>query len=232
MNSSFRFAWTTFALIAGLLLASCSSPQPIIIVVTATPLPTLPPTAVPITPPPFGDANANVNPPTPIPSNTPPPPPPTNTSIPLSPTTARPTATPFLPELGVFDQGGGGMEVTMFGPKIANKLVAFRAIVCNPDCRNRPDGHDVNTVKFTFYKWNTQGAGQKGAKVYEHTEGTAPYCSFAGSGQCDFIDLSDRSVKWPGTNTVIDNGEYYFEVTAAGKNNRNWNGNFRFRVQR
>ena len=74
--------------------------------------------------------------------------------------------------------------------------------------------------------------GTKGAKLFEQTESAVPYCSFGGTDKCDFLDLSDRNAKWPGTNTVIDNGEYYFEVTARGKNNRTWDGNFRFRVQR
>jgi hypothetical protein len=68
--------------------------------------------------------------------------------------------------------------------------------------------------------------------VYDHTENAAPYCSFGGNNACDFIDLSNKNVKWPGTNITIDNGEYYFEVHAEGKNGRNWDGNFRFKVQR
>lgn len=208
----------------GLLISGCgvrNQPPPLIFV-TATPsvVQPPPPTLTPLPVLPTATFTPEI-----LPTLTP--------IVPAKPSvTPPPTATPILPKLEVFDQGGGAMEVTLFGPAVANKQMAFRAIVCNPDCKNnRPDGRDVDSVKFTFYKWNVN-ANQKGQKVYEHTESTAPYCSFGGSGRCDFIDLSDRNVKWPGTNLVIDNGEYYFEVTAAGKNNRKWNGNFRFKVQR
>jgi hypothetical protein len=226
---------------AGILLASlfiaqagCSPPRqsPNIIFVTATPAPIQPalPTLTPLPALPTATHTPEIPPTLPpiipaTPTNTvqaPPPPP---------PPPAQPTATPVLVALGVFEAGGGAMEFTMFGPSVATKFLVFRAIVCNPDCKNRPDCNDVNSVKFTFYKWNVN-ANQKGAKVYEHTENSPPYCSFGGSGTCDFINLADKNVKWPGTNTVIENGEYYFEVTAAGKNNRNWNGDFRFKVQR
>lgn len=246
MNTTIRSGLTILVLVIGFVLSACSTPPPIIIVVTATPLPALPPTAVPISlPGASANVDASANLPTPIPPSTPTiapttqvtsviPATSTNTPQPQQPPPppAQPTATPVLPQLGVFDQGGGAMELTMLGPSVANKFLVFRAVVCNPDCKNRPDGKDVDSVKFTFFKWNTQGGGQRGAKVFEQTEGAAPYCSFGGSDTCNFISLSDKNVKWPGTNSVIDNGEYYFEVQASGKNNRNWNGNFRFRVQR
>lgn len=234
----YRFARILWILFAGLFIvqAGCSAPRqqsPNIIFVTATPgtVQPLPPTLTPLPVLPTATSTPEILPTLPpiipaTPTNTvqaqqPPPPPPP----------PQPTATPVLVALGVFEAGGGAMELTMFGPSVANKFLAFRAIVCNPDCKNRPDGKDVNSVKFVFYKWNVN-ANQKGTQVYEHTENSPPYCSFGGSGTCDFINLSDKNVKWPGTNIVIENGEYYFEVTAAGKNNRNWNGDFRFRVQR
>ncbi len=230
MNAVIRSGLTILVLVMGLVLSACSPPTPIVIVVTATPLPALPPTAVPISLLPL--STPTLSPITQVTSVIPATPTNTSQGQQPPPPPAQPTATPVLPELGVFDQGGGAMDLTMLGPSVANKFLVFRAVVCNPDCKNRPDGKDVDSVKFTFFKWNTQGGGQKGAKVYDQTEGAAPYCSFGGSNTCDFINLSDKNVKWPGTNSVIDNGEYYFEVQAWGKNNRNWNGNFRFRVQR
>ncbi|MBI5304216.1 MAG: hypothetical protein HY868_18940 [Chloroflexi bacterium] len=220
-----------------LLVGACAPPQPVVIVVTATPPP---PTATPFviiitatpapateTPPPTATQPAAATalptqtlvPPTAtpnIPTKAPPPPPP------------PPTATPFLPQLAVFDQGGGNMDVYLFGGQ-TGKFLNFRAVACAPNCNNRPDGRDVNNVYFTVFRRTPQNTLQW---VFDSEEQNAPFCIFGGSNQCPYLNISDPNVKWPGTNTVIANGDYVLRVEANGKNNATWNGRANFKVNR
>lgn len=220
-----RFAISSFVLGVILLTSACTSPTPIVIVVTATPPPaTTTPivivvtaTPAPVIPSPTAQptiSSTNVPPsPTPRPTNTLP---------------APPTATPFLPQLVVFDQGGGNMDVFLYGGQ-TTKFLNFRAAACAPNCINRPDGRDVNSVMFTVFRRTPQNTLQW---VFEHTENNAPYCIFGGSAQCPYLNIADLNTKWPGSNTVIVNGDYVLKVDADGKNGASWHGSANFKINR
>ena len=228
----------------GIALVSCAPSTPIFIIVTATPAPlqltltplpvlpsatpllsptaippmpisptALPPTALPPTLPPI---------PTATPTNTLPPPPPTVSPPP------RPTATPVLVQLSVFDQGGGNMAVFIYGGQVGKRM-AFRAIACSPNCNNRPDGRDVDQVTFSFFKRTPQGQLKW---MYDHTEMNAPYCSFGGSSNCDFLDISNLNAKWPNNQNVVENGDHVLQVDVDGKGGASWHGRVNFRIQR
>jgi hypothetical protein len=204
-----------------------AAPSPVVIIVTATPAPTQPPPPT-LTPLPVLPSATPTSVPTP--TATPPALPTSAPSQPISPLPPppQPQATPFLPQLSVSDQGGGNLDLFMFGGQIGGQLV-FRALACAPNCNNRPDGRDVNSVSFTFFKRLADGTLKW---VFEHTESGAPYCSFGGSGGCNFLDIRNTNTRWPGTQNVIENGDYVLSVGAEGKNRAAWSGNFYFKIQR
>ncbi len=212
-----------FVCILGLILSACASPTPVVLIITATPQPPTPtPVVIVVTATP-APATA-----TPILS-------PTETRTPTSPPTSAPTnppvpptATPFLPQLVVFDQGGGNMDVFLYGGQ-TSKFLNFRAVACAPNCNNRPDGRDVNAVMFTVFRRTPQNTLQW---IFEHEETSAPYCIFGGSAQCPYLNLTDPNTKWPGSNTVVANGDYVLRVEANGRNNASWRGNANFRIFR
>ncbi|MBI5651095.1 MAG: hypothetical protein HZC40_11730 [Chloroflexi bacterium] len=142
---------------------------------------------------------------------------------------ANAPATPALPQLGVFDQGGGAFDLFLFGGQSGTRLV-FRVIACSPNCNNRPDGRDVVAVKFAILRVTAQG--QPGDLVFEHTETQSPFCAFGGTGACDALSIAERNAKWLATNTVIENADYILRVTAADKNSGAWDGRFKFTVRR
>lgn len=142
---------------------------------------------------------------------------------------ANAPATPTLPQLGVFDQGGGAFDLFLFGGQTGTRLV-FRALACSPNCAGRADGRDIVAVKFAILRVTAQA--QPGDLVFEHTETQAPFCAFGGAGACDAINLADRNAKWSGTNHSIENVDYVLRVTAADKNNGAWDGIFKFTVRR
>jgi hypothetical protein len=232
-----RFAILFFAL--GIILCACSSPTPIVLIITATPPP---PTATPFiivvtaTPEPVIatpiPSPTETRVPTTIvtapPTGTPTNPPPSPTPRPTNPPPPPPTATPFLPKLVVFDQGGGNMDVFLYGGQ-TSKFLNFRAVACAPNCNNRPDGRDVNSVLFTVFRRTPQNTLQW---IFEHEENNAPYCIFGGSDQCPYLNITDPNTKWPESNTVIANADYVLKVDADGKNGASWHGNASFRIQR
>ncbi len=124
------------------------------------------------------------------------------------------------------------MDVFIFGGQIGKSLLV-RAVACAPNCKNHPDGRDVNNVEFTFSRCTAGGSSpcDETKKVFAHTENNVPYCSFGGADQCDYLNIADRNAKWPGTNTVIENGEYRVRVVAKGKN-ANWQGSVQIKIQR
>lgn len=195
--------------------------QPIIIVITATPAPTLTllpvlPTAIPATPIPPGLPSAN-------------------TPVPPTQQPAGPTATPVLIQLGVFDQGPGTgkMQARVFGGQVGKSLV-FRVTACAPDCNGKPDGNNINHVQFTIYALpNENSDSSNGDQVYDHTESASPYCAFGGDNKCDYIDISNPNAKWPDTNKItVQNGVYALRFQANGKNDAMRNGEVKFKIQR
>lgn len=220
-----------FVCILSIILSACASPTPVVLIITATPQPPTPtPVVIVVTA-------------TPAPSTITPIPAPLDTRVPTSPPTLAPTnppnipptnppppatATPFLPQLVVFDQGGGNMDVFLYGGQ-TSRFLNFRAVACAPNCNNRPDGNNVNAVMFTVFRRTPQNTLQW---VFEHEETQAPYCIFGGSAQCPYLNITDPNVKWPGSNTVIANGDYVLRVEASGKNNASWRGSANFKINR
>jgi hypothetical protein len=233
MKNVFCIALVT-GIVGSFALSGCSpltitfgaAPSPVVIIVTATPPPTEPPppslTPLPVFPSatptsaPIPTATVAASPTNALVQPPPPPQPP------------QPQPTPLLPQLSVSDQGGGNMDVFVFGGQVGWQM-AFRAVACSPNCNNRPDGRDVNSVYFAFFKRLPDGTLKW---VFEHTESSAPYCSFGGSGVCDLLDIRNPNTRWPGTQTVVENGDYVLQVEAEGKNRASWHGSFNFRVQR
>ncbi|MBI5651094.1 MAG: hypothetical protein HZC40_11725 [Chloroflexi bacterium] len=208
-----------------------SAPTPVVIVITATPAPTQI-----IAPPPTAQQIAQVPSPSPAPAlptplaSTPIPPtaiPPTN---PPQPPAASPT--PFLPQLGVFQQDGDNMEARVVGGQIG-KMLILRIIACVPNCRTRPDGNDVTQAEFIFNQCINPGSNacQTMRPVYTHRETSAPYCAFGGSNQCDYLNIADPNARFPGTNNVVANSEYIVDMEMRGKNAL-WSGKTRIKIQR
>ncbi len=180
-----------------------------------------------------------------LPTATPEPPPtatfvpsPTPTFMPIPSSTAigeapGPTATPVLPKLSVFDAGGDKdkIEVKIYGTDVAHTALMFRVKACVPNCQNIPDGKGVDKVEFTFEKCpGTKRCDvEQGQEVYRHTERAAPYCSFGGSGVCDWWVFAERKQRWPNNNPIED-GIFVLTVNVTGK--ENWNGKVNFRIAR
>ncbi len=231
MQNVFRIIMLT-GIVSSFALSACSpltitfgaAPSPAVIVVTATPAPTQPPPPT-LTPLPVLPSATPTS--APIPTATPRAAP-TNTPALPPPPPPPPQSTPSLPQLSVSDQGGGNMDLYVFGGQVGWQLV-FRAVACAPNCNNRPDGRDVNSVYFVFFKRLADGRLRW---VFEHTEMNAPYCSFGGSGACNWLDIRNLNTRWPGTQNIVENGDYVLRIEADGKNGASWNGSFNFRVQR
>jgi hypothetical protein len=233
MNAQIRM-WFVIAC-AALATIACevilsATPTPIIVVVTATPAPSLVVIVVTATPAP---TTAPVASPTSQPVAVAPTIAPTRAPTQIAPTlTPIPVGaspTPFLPQLGVFDQGGGDLELTVFGTALAQKQLGFRAVACAPDCFNRPDGANIELVQFIFARRTPGGTLQH---LYDYTDYTAPYCAFGGEGRCEFLDVSNPNATWLRTQTVIANGEYVLQIFASGRRSGRWSGFVQFRVQR
>jgi hypothetical protein len=224
-------------------IALAATPTPVVIVITATPAPTQiiapPPTAQQIALVPTFTPIPALASPTPLTPTSLPPSPVPPTRAPILPTNPPPppsqpiaSPTPFLPQLGVFQQDGDNMEVRVVGGQFGKTLL-IRIIACVPNCATKPDGNDVTQAEFIFNQCINPGsdACQTLRPVYTHRETSAPYCSFGGTNQCDYLNIADPSAKFPGTNNVVANSEYIVSMEMRGKNAL-WSGKTRIKIQR
>lgn len=225
----------TMVATAGLVLSACSAPNsappiPTITASIATSLPPSPilPTLTPL--PVLPSATATFRPSaTLVPIATPSP-----QLIAPTQTQPPPTVTPVvLPQLPVFDKDGNNMEGKAYGTPLATTFLSFQVVVCEPDCKTKPDGNGVSSVEFSFYKGTTKSRNALDGKtpVYKWTEQNHPYCAFGGGDVCPKWIFAEHGNKWPNGST-IDNGDYTLLMKANGKNNGLWTSVLNFTIRR
>jgi len=151
-----------------------------------------------------------------------------------------PTATPYQVAYTPLPGGGGNDDELVSDGILVDQAmidddatfwdqIYFRLIVWSTDANTQQDGDGIQRVRFRIRNDN-------GDVVYDHTELTAPYCSFGGENGCNILELKS-GVLWPPSNTPdivpispILNGDYQLRVFVytdeSDDETGSWNSDF------
>jgi hypothetical protein len=187
--------------------------QPQVVVITATPEPTLPAVKetvivqVVVTP---TDSATDTSAPPPIASPAP------------------PIASPTPPVLLVTKIEGPSSQIRArfispdFFPAATSELW-FQVQAFNPQVSDQ-DGAGIQNVEFHIFD-------QDGNEVYSRVEQNAAYCAFAGGEpDCNVFRFADTGYYWPETQNPVTSGDYTLVAVINDQEGNQWSGSIDFTI--